>query len=134
MSPGEAAGRAGGHRRVLFYSSISYANDRPSGAALSNLYQMETLSAQGHDCVLVCRLTAARENRDAALARLRQQGVAVATEDHPVMFLDSFDHGRVRVRAFTLKTFSEWPLNRRLRFPTIDKRIQRRSRWRYPQA
>jgi glycosyltransferase involved in cell wall biosynthesis len=117
MSPGEPAGRTGGHRRVLFYSSISYANDRPSGAALSNLYQMETLSAQGHDCVLVCRLTAARENRDAALARLRQQGVEVTTEDHPVMVLDSFDHGRVRVRAFTPKKFSEWPLNRRLRFP-----------------
>jgi glycosyltransferase involved in cell wall biosynthesis len=104
-------------RRVLFYSSISYANDRPSGAAKSNLYQMEALSAQGHDCVLVCRLTAARENRDAALARLRGQGVKVTTEEHPVMFLDSFQHERVRIHAFTLKGFSEWPLNRRLRFP-----------------
>ena len=62
-----ATGRADGPRRVLFYSSISYANDRPSGAAKSNLYQMEALSAQGHECVLVCRLTAARENRDAAI-------------------------------------------------------------------
>ena len=30
----------------------------------------------------MCRLTAARENRDAAMARLRRQGVAVTTEDH----------------------------------------------------
>lgn len=104
-------------RRVLFYSSISYANDRPSGAAISNLYQMEALSEQGHDCVLVCRLTAARENRDATLERLRRQGVAVATDEHPLMFVDSFLHGRVRVHAFTVKTFTEWPVDRRLRFP-----------------
>lgn len=117
MIPSETSPAAGGRRRVLFYSSISYANDRPSGAAKSNLYQMETLSAQGHECVLVCRLTSARAHRDAALARLRRQGVEVTTEDHPVMFLDSFRHGQVRVRAFTLKTFSEWPANRRLRFP-----------------
>jgi glycosyltransferase involved in cell wall biosynthesis len=104
-------------RRVLFYSSISYANDRPSGAAKSNLYQMETLSARGHECVLVCRLTAARENRDAALARLRADGVDVTTEDQPLMILDSFLHGRVRVHAFTLKAFGEWPMTQRLRFP-----------------
>jgi hypothetical protein len=104
-------------RRVLFYSSISYANDRPSGAAKSNLYQMEALSAQGHECVLVCRLTAARENRNAALARLRGAGVEVTTLDLPLMFLDSFLHERVRVHAFTLKSFGEWPLGRRLRFP-----------------
>jgi hypothetical protein len=104
-------------RRILFYSSISYANDRPSGAAKSNLYQMETLATRGHDCVLVCRLTAARENRDAALARLRDEGADVKTEDQPLMILDSFMHGRVRVHAFTLKSFGEWPLDRRLRFP-----------------
>lgn len=104
-------------RRVLFYSSISYANDRPSGAAISNLYQMEALSEQGHACVLICRLTAARENRDATLERLRREGVAVTTDDHPLMFVDSFLHGRVRVHAFTVKGFSEWPLDRRLRFP-----------------
>ena len=108
---------AGPGRRILFYSSISYANDRPSGAAKSNLYQMETLSARGHECVLVCRLTAARENRDAAIARLRREGIAVTTVDRPLMILDSFLHGRVRVHAFTLKSFGEWPLERRLRFP-----------------
>lgn len=107
----------GGTRRVLFYSSISYANDRPSGAAKSNLYQMETLSARGHECVLVCRLTAERSNRDAALERLRRDGVEVTTEDRPLMFVDSFLHGRVRVHAFTLKGFGEWPLRERLRFP-----------------
>jgi len=104
-------------RRILFYSSISYANDRPSGAAKSNLYQMETLSARGHECVLVCRLTAARENRDTAIARLRGEGVEVTTVDQPLMILDSFLHGRVRVHAFTLKSFGEWPLGQRLRFP-----------------
>jgi glycosyltransferase involved in cell wall biosynthesis len=104
-------------RRVLFYSSISYANDRPSGAAKSNLYQMETLAAREHECVLVCSLTDARENRDAALARLRREGVEVTTEDQPLMILDSFMHGAVRVHAFTLKGFSEWPLDRQLRFP-----------------
>jgi glycosyltransferase involved in cell wall biosynthesis len=102
---------------VLFYSSISYANDRPSGAAKSNLYQMEALSAQGHECVLVCRLTSAPENRDAALARLRRQGVEVTGEEQPMMFLDSFLHGRVRVLGFTVKGFSQWPLARRLCFP-----------------
>ena len=104
-------------RRILFYSSISYANDRPSGAAKSNLYQMEALSAQGHECVLICRLTAARENRDAALARLRADGVEVTTVDQPLVILDSFLHGRVRIQAFTLKSFGEWPIDRRLRFP-----------------
>lgn len=104
-------------RRVLFYSSISYANDRPSGAALSNLYQMEVLAAKGHDCVLVCRLTADRENRDAMLRKLRDQGVNVVTEEHPLLFLDSFRHGSVRIHAFTLKRFGEWSWRSRLRFP-----------------
>lgn len=104
-------------RRVLFYSSISYANDRPSGAAISNLYQMEALAAAGHTAVLVCRLTAERDNRDEALARLRRQGVAVTTDDQPLMFIDSFMHGAVQVHAFTIKRFGEWPLDRRLRFP-----------------
>ena len=104
-------------QRVLFYSSISYANDRPSGAAKSNLYQMEALSERGHECVLVCRLTAERENRDAAIERLRQQGVAITTVDTPLMILDSFMHGRVQVQAFTLKSFGEWPMRERLRFP-----------------
>ncbi len=104
-------------RRVLFYSSISYANDRPSGAAISNLAQMETLAARGHQCVLVCRLTADRARRDDTLARLTRQGVTVTSEDHPLFFLDRFAHGDVQVVAFTVKQFSEWPLHRRLRFP-----------------
>jgi glycosyltransferase involved in cell wall biosynthesis len=104
-------------RRVLFYSSISYANDRPSGAAKANLSEMEALSARGHACVLVCRLTSARANRDAAVARLRRHGVEVTTEEHPLLFLDSFRHGPIQVHAFTVKGFSEWPLGRRLRFP-----------------
>lgn len=106
-------------RRVLFYSSISYANDRPSGAAVSNLYQMEALAAAGHTAVLICRLTAERANRDAALVRLRQQGVDVTTDESPLMFVDSFRHGDVQVHAFTIKPFGEWPIDRRLRFPWL---------------
>jgi hypothetical protein len=44
------------------------------------------------------------------------------------MFLDSFLHGSVRIHAFTLKAFGEWPLRSRLRFPWYWNR--RRSPYR----
>src|SRR5690606_16487823 len=100
-------------------SDVCSSDLRPSGAAVSNLYQMEALAAAGHTAVLICRLTAERANRDAALVRLRQQGVDVTTDESPLMFVDSFRHGDVQVHAFTIKPFGEWPIDRRLRFPWL---------------
>ncbi|MEM7586454.1 MAG: glycosyltransferase [Acidobacteriota bacterium] len=104
-------------RRVVLFSSISYANERPSGAAKSNLSQIDTLMSQGHSCLLICRLTATRQHRDAAIERLRRGGVEVTCREYPLIFFDSFHHGEVPVHAFTLKGFFEWPLAKRLRFP-----------------
>ncbi|WP_025742944.1 glycosyltransferase [Aquimarina pacifica] len=101
---------------TLFFTTESYAIDKPTGAGKYNQQHLHQLAEHGYKCTMLCLLVEKISQRKKALHDLESRGYEIESEELPLLHIDRIKGNSYEVIAFTHKPFKSISVSEKIKF------------------